>query len=89
MKRLPRQWSADDLLADLKQRGAPDVAVGIYGQLAGQAVPLAAAVRTVFAAQYGDLISLVPGRLFGVSRVLLMLRPSRQVRSGDRRFVAL
>jgi hypothetical protein len=46
-------------------------------------------VRTVFAAQYGDLISLVPGRLFGVSRVLLMLRPSRQVRSGDRRFVAL
>jgi hypothetical protein len=63
MKRLPRQWSADDLLADLKRRGAPDVAVGVYGRLAGQAVPLTAAVRTVFGAQYGDLISLVPGRL--------------------------
>ncbi len=63
MWQVPRQWRAEDLIADLRARGAPDAAVGIYGQLAGQTVPLADAVHRVFAAWYGDLISLIPGRL--------------------------
>jgi hypothetical protein len=57
------EWSADDLLAELGRRGASATATGIVGQLAGQTVPLGHAVHTVFATGYGDLISLVPGRL--------------------------
>lgn len=63
MWQVPADWGADRLVAELRQRGAPDTAVGIYGQLAEQAVALDDAVRAVFAARRGDLISLVPGRL--------------------------
>ena len=42
---------------------APEFAVGIYGQLAGEEVSLEDAIARVFAAWYGDLISLLPGRL--------------------------
>ena len=63
MWQIPPGWSADQLLEELKRRGAPDVAVGIHGQLARQTVALPDAVRSVFAARHGDLISLVPGRL--------------------------
>lgn len=63
MWQVPRQWRQDDLLAELRRRAAPELAVGIYGQLAGETVPLEAAIDTVFAAWYGDLVSLVPGRL--------------------------
>ena len=63
MWQLPSGWSADDLLAELRRRGASATATGIIGQLAGQTLPLDQAVRTVFAAWYGDLLSLVPGRL--------------------------
>ena len=63
MWQIPRQWRRDDLLAELRRRGAPEVAVGIYGQLAGETMPLERAIDTVFAAWYGDLISLIPGHL--------------------------
>jgi hypothetical protein len=43
--------------------GAAELAVGIYGQLAGEEVSLGDAIARVFAAWYGDLISLLPGRL--------------------------
>jgi hypothetical protein len=63
MWHVPPQWRAAELIAELRKRGAPEVAVGIHGQLAGQTVPLDDAVNRVFHAMYGDLISLVPGRL--------------------------
>jgi hypothetical protein len=63
MCQVPGTWGPDQLLEELHQRGALETAVGIYGQLARQTVPLSDAVRLVFAARYGDLISLVPGRL--------------------------
>jgi hypothetical protein len=63
MWQVPAGWSADQLLQELRRRGARDTAVGIYGQLAGQTVPLTDALRFAFAARCGDLISLLPGRL--------------------------
>src|SRR4051794_14178569 len=58
MWQVPAAWSAGDLLVELRRHGAPEVAVGIQGQLAGQVVALADAVEVVFAPRYGDLISL-------------------------------
>jgi hypothetical protein len=63
MWQVPRHWEPEDLLADLRRRGAPEICTGIYGQLAGLSMSLPEAVTKVFAARYGDLISFIPGRL--------------------------
>ncbi len=63
MRQLPAEWSADNLLVELRRRRVPATDAGVIGQLAGQVLPLEDAVRKVFASWYGDLVSLVPGQL--------------------------